>query len=601
MDGVDMCASLTTRLYLRGLSAILLAVVAAAGCESSTAEKSGKSELAVKSTPASATKSPAIKKSPVGKTNTRPAAGLKTAKTAPLLKPIPPSTAAPKTASNPPVERPTPPEPGPLPSTTKPTVPYAANQGTNDAKAKAIRKNGPIFEDWPKPKVAIVFSGRQSGYIEPCGCAGLENQKGGMSRRHTFIEQLRGQEWPVVALDLGGLVRRTGKQAEIKYERSVTGLAEMDYSVIGFGPNDLRLSAGDLLGVITNTDEGSKRFVSANLTIVDASFTSRYRVIEAGGYKLGVTSVLGASQRKMYKNDDVTFQPPEEALKEVLPKLKEAGCDMLILLVHAPLEEAIELAKKLPEFHLVVAAGEAETPPSRLTKLKDIDTRIVQLGYKGMYVGVVALFDDEKQPLRYQRVPLDARFKDSAAMKKIMVEYQDQLKSLGWKGLGLKPLAHASGRKFAGSETCAECHTSAHAVWEKTPHAHALQTLTKLDPPRHHDPECVSCHATGWNAQKYFPYIGGFDSLKTTPLLTANGCENCHGPGARHAAVEQGELEVTNVEQAMLRQSQRISKKQARDSCLKCHDLDNSPEFHKPDVMESYLNYWEKVKHKGKD
>ena len=585
-----MNTSLTTCGLLRCLSAAVVLVAVTAGCDSPSAEKSdsGKSQIAVKSAPENIAKSPATEDSAAGKTSTPPAPVLKTTK---IL----------KTTKTFPSIKPTPPEPKPLPKTVEPAAPYAVDHGADDAAATAIRRNGPIFEDWPKPKVAIVFSGRQSGYIEPCGCAGLENQKGGLSRRHTFIEQLRGRGWPVVALDLGGLIRHTGKQAEIKYERSVTAMAKMDYSVIGFGPQDLRLSVGKLLGVITNTAEGSKRFVSANLTIADAGFTSRYRIVEAGGYKLGVTSVLGESQRKKYKNESVKFQPPEEALKEVLPKLKEAGCDQLILLVHAPLEEAVELAKKLPEFDLVVAAGETGTPPARLKELKDIDTQIVQLGYKGMYVGVVALFDDEKQPLRYQRVPLDARFKDSAAMKEIMVEYQQRLKSLGWKGLGLKPLAHPSGRKFAGSETCAECHATAHGVWEKTPHAHALETLTKLDPPRHHDPECVSCHATGWNAQKYFPYTGGFDSLTTTPLLTANGCENCHGPGARHAAVEQGELEVTNVEQAMLRQAQRLTMKKARDTCLKCHDLDNSPEFHKPDVMESFRKYWEKVKHKGKD
>ncbi|MCH8042897.1 MAG: cytochrome C554 [Planctomycetes bacterium] len=579
-----MNTNFTARGWLLWRAVLIAAVVSAAGCEAPTAEKSepDKSEVADNTAPENIAKNANLEKPPARETIAPPAPGLKASKTLPALKPVPP-------------------ESKPSPKTVEKAGPYAADQNTDDAVAKAIRHNGPIFEDWPKPKLAIVFSGRQSGYIEPCGCAGLENQKGGLSRRHTFIKQLRGRGWPVVALDLGGLIRRTGKQAQIKYERTITALTVMDYSVIGFGPDDLRLPGIELLGVITNTDEGSKRFVSANLTIHDASFTSRFRIVEIGGYKLGVTSVLGESERKKFKNDLVEFQPPEEALKEVLPKLKAAGCDRLILLVHAPLKEAIELAKKLPDFDLVVAAGEAETPPARLTQLKDKGTRIVQLGYKGMYVGVVALFDDEKQPLRYQRVPLDARFKDSAEMKKIMVEYQDQLKSLGWKGLGLKPLAHASGRKFVGSETCAECHTTAHAVWEKTPHAHALETLTKLDPPRHHDPECISCHATGWNAQKYFPYTGGFDSLKTTPLLTGNGCENCHGPGARHAAVEQGELEVTEAEQDMLRESQRLTLKQARDSCLACHDLDNSPEFHKPDVTESFRKYWEKVKHKGKD
>ena len=47
-----------------------------------------------------------------------------------------------------------------------------------------IKENGPIFVDWPKkPKVAIVITGMEEGYIEPCGCAGLDFMKGGMGRR----------------------------------------------------------------------------------------------------------------------------------------------------------------------------------------------------------------------------------------------------------------------------------------------------------------------------------------------------------------------------------------------------------------------------------
>ena len=46
--------------------------------------------------------------------------------------------------------------------------------------ADALEKNGPIFVDWPQPQLALVFSGEMDGYLEPCGCAGLENQKGGL-------------------------------------------------------------------------------------------------------------------------------------------------------------------------------------------------------------------------------------------------------------------------------------------------------------------------------------------------------------------------------------------------------------------------------------
>src|SRR5688572_7206502 len=54
------------------------------------------------------------------------------------------------------------------------------------SKIDPIKENGSIFVDWPKPDVLLVFSGEQDGYLEPCGCAGLENQKGGLQRRFTF-------------------------------------------------------------------------------------------------------------------------------------------------------------------------------------------------------------------------------------------------------------------------------------------------------------------------------------------------------------------------------------------------------------------------------
>jgi hypothetical protein len=44
-----------------------------------------------------------------------------------------------------------------------------------------IKENGSMFVGWPEPKVALVITGRQDGYIEPCGCAGLDRMKGGMN------------------------------------------------------------------------------------------------------------------------------------------------------------------------------------------------------------------------------------------------------------------------------------------------------------------------------------------------------------------------------------------------------------------------------------
>ena len=78
-----------------------------------------------------------------------------------------------------------------------------------------------LFKNWPKPAYVFFLTGRQHGYIEPCGCTGLENQKGGLARRDTLLTGLRSRPWNVVPIDVGNQVRRFGRQPEIKFQLTV--------------------------------------------------------------------------------------------------------------------------------------------------------------------------------------------------------------------------------------------------------------------------------------------------------------------------------------------------------------------------------------------
>jgi hypothetical protein len=476
------------------------------------------------------------------------------------------------------------------------------------AQVDPVATNGPIFVDWPKPDVALVFSGEQDGYLEPCGCAGLQNQKGGLKRRHTLLKQLAAKGWPVVPLDVGGLSKRFGIQTELKFDYILKGLAQLGYQAVGFGSNDLRL---DILSLVLNSTDAKDLFVSANVGILDfdPEYSQRFKVIEAGGMKIGVTGVMGAKEISALKNsDDLTLLDPVEALQQVLPELQKAGCDKLVLLSFAEPDETKAIAQRFPEFDFVVTAGGAEEPAKDPAPIDGTKAQLIEVGHKGMYVIVVGLYKDGEPSVRYQKAPLDSRFEDSPEMQELMVDYQGDLKTLGLEGLGLKPTAHPTARQFAGSEACADCHTTAYEIYENTPHAHATQTLVDLVPPRHFDPECLSCHVTGWEPQRYFPFISGYLSLDETPEMVGNGCENCHGPAARHVAAELGNIEVDDAEMEDLRAAlhleivpnegnkdgQEFDKGKVVRMCLQCHDLDNSPEF-------DFQLYWPHVKHEGKD
>jgi formate-dependent nitrite reductase cytochrome c552 subunit len=185
----------------------------------------------------------------------------------------------------------------------------------------------------------------------------------------------------------------------------------------------------------------------------------------------------------------------------------------------------------------------------------------------------------------------------------VFARYQQRLEQAGFSGLGISPIDHPSGRSFVGSEACGDCHTTAYEKWKETPHSHATTSLIEPDNDRggiarHRDPECISCHATGWNPQDYYPYTSGFLSPEETPLLAGSGCENCHGPGSDHVAAELGDVDVTTERLRELQQQMVLPLARARERCLECHDLDNSPDFHDEGAFDEY---WEQVKHYGKD
>jgi hypothetical protein len=125
---------------------------------------------------------------------------------------------------------------------------------------------------------------------------------------------------------------------------------------------------------------------------------------------------------------------------------------------------------------------------------------------------------------------------------------------------------------YLGSQSCAECHTQAHDVWVNSRHHHAYLSLVEQE--EHHTTDCLTCHSTGMLEP------GGYNPINHIEDLSPVGCENCHGPGAKHVAKWKGEIEIegTGITRGNL------------DLCIRCHDDYNSPRFERN-------SYWEKIKH----
>jgi hypothetical protein len=476
-------------------------------------------------------------------------------------------------------------------------------------KFDPLKVNGPIFlcEDepgkpaWPKPKLALVFSGRQDGYFEPCGCAGIGRMKGGMARRDDFFKKLRTQyQWTYVAMDVGGLAKGLGRQAELKFQAMVEALNKMKYSASGLGINDLELPSNLLIAYTAVGGGLQSPFCSANVGFnsganqFDPSMLQTYRVIEAAGMRIGATSILGKSYRPQIRDPFILTADAEAKLAALLPEMKK-NADYLVLLAYATSDESKELARKFPDFKVVVTAGGADEPPGIPETIAGTQTPLIEVGYKATNVIVLGLYDGPK-PWRYQRVPLDSRFGDSPRMQQVMADYQDQLKTLGFEGLGLHSGPHpqqSTLKRFVGSDKCESCHDESFKVWKKTPHAHAYRTLADLPVSRVYDPECISCHVVGWDPQNFLPYTSGYRSRKETPQLINVGCESCHGPGEAHVEAEMGKDVALQLQ---LQKAVRITKDEARKQlmCQNCHDGDNSPDF-------EFDSYFPHIEHHEKE
>ena len=483
----------------------------------------------------------------------------------------------------------------------------------NDAAEKLV-------DGWEKPDLTLFVTGRLHGYIEPCGCSGLTNQKGGLLRRHSCLKQLAGKGFDPITIDAGNMIRRFGQQPSIKMKtayKSIAGI--MNYDAIGMGIDDMKAGGVDMLLAMEEADRSKTPFTSGNLSLFeDDPSIVPFQIIRKNGKSVGVLSVIGAEHVKKAMaaggNDDFRLKMPQDAIVGAMANPNFRATDLKVLMIQSEPENCKALANQFPVFDLIVTAGGAGDPTLRPEAIKNLKTghvsQLIQCGVKGMYVGVVGVDFDARaksKKIKYQRVALDASFEDSEPVKEVFLEYQDELKALWLAGAleDINPRIHPSGHKFVGSEACNDCHDAEYAIWEDGhagnggPHARATADLT--DPgertwvKRNFDPECVSCHATGWNAQNYYPYETGFLDLEKDELLHGNGCENCHGPGSGHIAAENG---VDEALQKKFRLEARVTIQEAKEkTCYECHDLDNSPDY--AEAEDGWEKYWPTIKHGG--
>ncbi|MBR0192542.1 MAG: hypothetical protein IJQ31_10810 [Thermoguttaceae bacterium] len=463
-------------------------------------------------------------------------------------------------------------------------------------KFDPVKENGEFFVGWEKPKVTLVLTGRLNGYLEPCGCAGMDRMTGGLSRQCEFFGQLKEKGWNPLILDVGGISPGVTKQAQLKFLAAVNMLREMGYDAITLGTIDLNFPCADILAEVSNPGVSGKLFTSANVGLFefDNELLPPAKIVSRNGVKIGIIGVLGDEECEQVKkqNDEVVVRSAKLVLAKLVPMLKEQ-CQFIVLLSHATIEESKEFAKEFPDIDIIVTPNGPPVPPAEPEIIPETGQYFITIGEKGMNVLVLGLYDDDEEPLLYQRVSMDSRFPSSEKILNLMGIYQEQLRLEGLEGLGIQPLRNPfekSNGEYVGSKRCESCHEESYKVWKTSRHSIAWKSLEKSNPPRTFDPECIACHVEGWNAEHRMPFKSGFLGVDVTPDLINVGCESCHGPGEKHMQAEIGSNEKLQEKYREALHLDASDKEKMKVLCIQCHDLDNSPKF-------DYERYYKVIEH----
>ena len=482
------------------------------------------------------------------------------------------------------------------------------------------------FKSWPanqSPELLLFLTGEQHNYEAPCGCT--LPQFGGIERRYNFITDLRKLGLKVVPLDLGDVYSpgRFADQSKLKYQYLMNALNLMGYEAVAVGQEEFRVPLLDALATTVLDHKYSFTMLGANILEKDnypgenGSMIKDYRVVEPKNCKIkvGVIGTIGQSVIDEVAKIDrqVKFGNNAKILPEAINAMKAKKPDVHVLLYQGNEDEAKKLAAVIPDFDVILCRCAGSEPPGAVIQIGH--TRIVQVGHKGRWIGVVALFrkPDGGLDYRWDLVSMGIEFKTPKELQstnsavKLLEDYTKDVKDKDFlskfpRGLhpmqsrfwdATDPLKFRFDPSYIGSDRCKTCHESEFEVWDSSKHPKGWETLIEHErakPPhnRQFDTECVICHTTG------FGYRTGYITEKQTPHLKGVGCENCHGPGSLHVSEPKNKEYQLAMTPWKTDHSDSLKVKAVENKvftmCFKCHDTDNDHDF-------DFAKRWKAIAH----
>ena len=399
-------------------------------------------------------------------------------------------------------------------------------------------------------------------------------------------------------LDTGDFSGDDNEPGRIKTQNLIEGMGSIGYDAVNVGEREM---AGGVPAFMAKVAASKIPFTSASFVYRDtgeplfAPFAIKSYALPGGrsikiGY-IGLATFNSAFARPAAGDRVVIMRRPAEALKASLEAVRRR-VDTVVVLANLGLRDLEEALKGAPGVDLVLAsAGGRVSPGGTLEPLGG--STVFYAGDQGKRMGEVRLTFGQgaskaAPSMRGTHVWLTRRYPSEPKLQGLIDATIARVNEAN-RRLALSapaaPVAAAGGipsgrssqapaasdtgptthKPFLTSGACQGCHLDATAIYGGSAHARAFDTLREAK--QEYNPECVSCHVTGFNEPE------GFINAHQTPALVNVQCEACHGNAAEHVRDPQKPFGAVPPRR-----------------CFTCHTKENSPDF-------VFYKYWQLIKH----
>lgn len=420
----------------------------------------------------------------------------------------------------------------------------------------------------------IYFTCDTRGRLEPCGC--FEGQFGGLTRLKTVLDGEAPE--PALRVDVGDAIGGREDYDLIEYRYLLRAFAAMKFDALNVGHREAQLSAAQLREIKKTSPVP---ILSANLLdkATGKPIFDSYKIVKRGGFRIAVVGVVDPRGLGDELGSGLEVDTMDSAITRALAELR-GRADVVVLLAFADEDALSRLAQQFYEAH-VILGGKVRQPAQEL--VKENRSLIYFVTNESRALGMLRLRlakGVSPEPVRDQIRLLHDQIPQDQSFRQLVQEYREEVRRTKLAiddpskvGADMVPGVRVAA-SFVGSERCVECHKTAGAIWAKSGHAKAFDTLIarKADA----DPKCIACHTIGFGS------LSGYRREFGAEKLVQVGCESCHGPGSLHVRRHQGDKTIDFTYRPL-----------AAGDCKKCHYGEFSRPFY-------WYEFWPPVKH-GKE